>query len=151
MSTDHAASPAGQTSRLTRFAPGLASLLRYRRGHLPHDLIAVLPVAAVALPVGVAYAQLAGFNPAAKNRYDINGDKEMAALGAANIAAGLSQSFATAGADSRTVMSATVRARRANICTQASSCRSGNRPDRTEPGILTSLRGLRRFRPEQAR
>jgi high affinity sulfate transporter 1 len=63
MSTDHAASPAGQTSRLTRFAPGLASLLRYRRGDLPHDLIAGLSVAAVALPVGVAYAQLAGFNP----------------------------------------------------------------------------------------
>jgi len=31
---------------------------------LLHDLLAGLPVAAVALPVGVAYAQLAGFNPA---------------------------------------------------------------------------------------
>jgi high affinity sulfate transporter 1 len=63
MSSDNAASVAGRTSRLTRFAPGLASLLRYRRGDLPHDLIAGLSVAAVALPVGVAYAQLAGFNP----------------------------------------------------------------------------------------
>jgi MFS superfamily sulfate permease-like transporter len=31
----------------------------------PHDLIAGLSVAAVVLPVGVAYAQKAGFNPAA--------------------------------------------------------------------------------------
>jgi high affinity sulfate transporter 1 len=58
------ASPAGTlTSRLARFAPGLPALLGYRRGDLPHDLIAGLSVAAVALPVGVAYAQLAGFNP----------------------------------------------------------------------------------------
>jgi MFS superfamily sulfate permease-like transporter len=39
-----------------------------RWGHvtpnLVHDLIAGLSVAAVASPVGVAYAQLAGFNPA---------------------------------------------------------------------------------------
>jgi MFS superfamily sulfate permease-like transporter len=45
------------------FAPGLPALLGYRRGDLAHDLIAGLSVAAVALPVGVAYAQLAGFNP----------------------------------------------------------------------------------------
>jgi len=51
------------TSWLARFAPGLPALLGYRRGDLPHDLIAGLSVAAVALPVGVAYAQLAGFNP----------------------------------------------------------------------------------------
>ncbi|MCU0837011.1 MAG: SulP family inorganic anion transporter, partial [Chromatiaceae bacterium] len=63
MSSDTAASPVGQTIRLARFAPGLVSLLGYRRTDLPHDLIAGLSVAAVALPVGVAYAQLAGFNP----------------------------------------------------------------------------------------
>ena len=51
------------THRLARFAPGLPALLGYRRADLPHDLIAGLSVAAVALPVGVAYAQLAGFNP----------------------------------------------------------------------------------------
>jgi len=39
-------------------------LLPYDRKNLRHDLIAGLSVAAVALPVGVAYAQLAGFNPA---------------------------------------------------------------------------------------
>ena len=48
---------------LTRFAPGLPALLGYRLADLPHDLIAGLSVAAVALPVGVAYALLAGFSP----------------------------------------------------------------------------------------
>lgn len=51
-------------SRLARVAPGLASMLSYERVDFPHDLIAGLSVAAVAIPVGVAYAQLAGFNPA---------------------------------------------------------------------------------------
>lgn len=47
-----------------KIAPGLAKLLNYQRRDLPHDTLAGLSVAAVALPVGVAYAQLAGFNPA---------------------------------------------------------------------------------------
>jgi high affinity sulfate transporter 1 len=45
------------------FAPGLATLLSYRRTDFRHDMTAGLSVAAVALPVGVAYAQLAGFEP----------------------------------------------------------------------------------------
>ena len=49
--------------RIARIAPGLAMLAGYRRQDLPHDLVAGLSVAAVALPVGVAYAELAGFNP----------------------------------------------------------------------------------------
>src|SRR2546429_667151 len=49
---------------LGRIAPGLTSLLKYQRLDLPWDLRAGLSVAVVALPVGVAYAQLAGFNPA---------------------------------------------------------------------------------------
>jgi MFS superfamily sulfate permease-like transporter len=53
-----------QSRALARFAPGLANLLGYQRSNLPFDLVAGLSVAAVALPVGVAYAQLAGFNPA---------------------------------------------------------------------------------------
>lgn len=53
----------GSTRWLQRLAPGLAALLGYQRRDLPHDLIAGLSVAAVALPVGVAYAQLAGFSP----------------------------------------------------------------------------------------
>ena len=49
---------------MNRFAPGLPALLLYERANLRHDVVAGLSVAAVALPVGVAYAQLAGFNPA---------------------------------------------------------------------------------------
>lgn len=40
------------------------TLLNYRRADLRHDLTAGVSVGAIALPVGVAYAQLAGFNPA---------------------------------------------------------------------------------------
>src|SRR4030095_11660769 len=41
---------------------------------------------------------------AIKNGYDIDVDREFAALGAANIASALSQGFAVSGADSRTAM-----------------------------------------------
>ena len=50
-------------AKLFQLAPGLPALWPYDRSNFPHDLIAGLSVAAVALPVGVAYAQLAGFNP----------------------------------------------------------------------------------------
>src|SRR5436305_5975894 len=50
-------------SRVSRIAPGLEELLTYKRVDLPSDIKAGLSVAAVALPVGVAYAQLAGFRP----------------------------------------------------------------------------------------
>jgi high affinity sulfate transporter 1 len=49
--------------KLERVAPGLAALLTYDRSYFRFDLIAGLSVAAVAVPVGVAYAQLAGFAP----------------------------------------------------------------------------------------
>jgi MFS superfamily sulfate permease-like transporter len=52
-------------ARVGSIAPEVAELARYRVGDLPHDLAAGLSVAAVALPVGVAYAQLAGFEPVA--------------------------------------------------------------------------------------
>src|SRR6185312_61561 len=52
-------------SRLTRVAPGVTRLLSYSMAEdFRHDLLAGLSVAAVALPVAVAYAQLAGFDPA---------------------------------------------------------------------------------------
>jgi MFS superfamily sulfate permease-like transporter len=61
------ASDSARTGRLiralARIAPGLPTLLSYRRADFPHDLLAGLSVAAVAFPVGVAYAELAGFNP----------------------------------------------------------------------------------------
>jgi len=54
------ATPAGWLERAGRIAPGLPSLLRYRPADFPHDLVAGL---SVAVPVGVAYAQLTGFGP----------------------------------------------------------------------------------------
>ncbi|WP_255560174.1 SulP family inorganic anion transporter, partial [Dyella sp. EPa41] len=48
---------------LPRLMPGLSELLAYRREWLRADLQAGLSVAAVALPVSIAYAQLAGFSP----------------------------------------------------------------------------------------
>lgn len=48
---------------LKRWAPGLSALLAYRRVDLGADLRAGLAVAAVAIPVGIAYAELAGFRP----------------------------------------------------------------------------------------
>jgi high affinity sulfate transporter 1 len=51
-------------NRLTRIAPGLRTLLSYSFAeNFRHDLLAGVSVAAVALPVAIAYAQLAGFNP----------------------------------------------------------------------------------------
>jgi high affinity sulfate transporter 1 len=49
--------------RAVRLAPGLPALIGYRLADLPYDLVAGLSVAAVALPIGVAYAELAGFPP----------------------------------------------------------------------------------------
>ena len=49
--------------RVASVAPGLASLLGYRSAYWKDDLRAGLSVAAVALPVAVAYAELAGFHP----------------------------------------------------------------------------------------
>ena len=50
--------------RLTSIAPGVQPLLNYRfADDFRHDLVAGISVAAVALPVAVAYAQLAGFSP----------------------------------------------------------------------------------------
>ena len=49
--------------KLEHVTPGLAALLSYDGKDLPYDLIAGLSVAAVAVPVAIAYAELAGFNP----------------------------------------------------------------------------------------
>jgi len=48
---------------LRRYMPGLEPLLHYRRDWLRADVQAGLSVAAVALPISIAYAQLAGFSP----------------------------------------------------------------------------------------
>ena len=53
---------------LARWAPGLAMLLRYDPAWLPKDMAAGLSVATIALPVGIAYADLTGV-PAAIGIY----------------------------------------------------------------------------------
>jgi sulfate permease, SulP family len=58
----------GGRSGLARWMPGLAALLHYEPSWLPRDLAAGLSVAAIALPVGIAYAELAGV-PAATGIY----------------------------------------------------------------------------------
>jgi MFS superfamily sulfate permease-like transporter len=49
--------------RLTQYAPGLNLVRDYQPAWFRHDLTAGLSVAAVALPTGIAYAELAGFSP----------------------------------------------------------------------------------------
>ncbi len=56
--------PRHRDLRFGRFLPGLATLRHYDRRWLPADLIAGVSVAAVAVPIAIAYAQLAGVPPA---------------------------------------------------------------------------------------
>src|SRR5262249_37666990 len=49
--------------RLAAIAPGIQTFLSYRRSDLSQDVMAGLSVAAVAIPVGVAYAELVGVEP----------------------------------------------------------------------------------------
>jgi high affinity sulfate transporter 1 len=63
MADNHRSVATAPVSQLARFAPGLANLLGYRREWFRHDLVAGLSVAAVAVPVALAYAELAGFPP----------------------------------------------------------------------------------------
>jgi high affinity sulfate transporter 1 len=54
----------GLLSRLYEFMPGLKTLIHYQRSWFADDVKAALSVAAVALPVAIAYAQLTGVNAA---------------------------------------------------------------------------------------
>ncbi len=58
--SQHDNQPGTFREQLRRIAPGLEVLSRYDRSWLPHDLGAGLSVAAIALPIGIAYAELAG-------------------------------------------------------------------------------------------
>jgi high affinity sulfate transporter 1 len=49
------------SSAIAKYIPGISVFLTYRREWLKYDLVAGLSVAAVALPIGIAFAQLAGF------------------------------------------------------------------------------------------
>lgn len=46
-----------------RLVPGITWIRAYRRRDLPHDVIAGLTVAAVIVPIGMAYGQLSGLPP----------------------------------------------------------------------------------------
>ena len=50
--------------RIGHVAPGIPKLLAYKKSDLSHDLLAGVSVGAVAIPVGVAYSQITGVNPA---------------------------------------------------------------------------------------
>jgi MFS superfamily sulfate permease-like transporter len=49
--------------RAPRLVPGITWIRAYRRRDLPHDVIAGLTVAAVIVPIGMAYGQLSGLPP----------------------------------------------------------------------------------------
>jgi MFS superfamily sulfate permease-like transporter len=69
------------------------------------DLLDELAVAAAGLAlVSFSSMMLTARSFASRNGYEIDADREFAALGAANIAAAVSQGFAVSGADSRTAM-----------------------------------------------
>lgn len=48
---------------IKKYLPGLAVMMRYNRSWFRYDLLAGLSVTAVAVPVAIAYAQLAGLPP----------------------------------------------------------------------------------------
>lgn len=60
---DHSSSapfPATLVQKMLRYAPGVGTFHRYRSADFRFDAVAGLSVAAVALPVGIAYAEIAG-------------------------------------------------------------------------------------------
>ncbi len=72
---------------------------------VPSTLLAPLATGAAGLAlVSVTSGMVTARSFASRNRYEINVDREFVALGACNIASGLSQGFAVTGADSRTAM-----------------------------------------------
>jgi high affinity sulfate transporter 1 len=76
---------------------------------VPPELLGDLLPGAVGLAlVSFTSGMVTARSFAARNRYDIDVDRELIALGACNIAAGLSQGFAVTGADSRTAVNDSV-------------------------------------------
>jgi high affinity sulfate transporter 1 len=73
---------------------------------VPSELLGSLLTGAAGLAlVSFTSGMVTARSFAARNGYDIDVDREFVALGACNVAAGLSQGFAVTGADSRTAMS----------------------------------------------
>ena len=72
---------------------------------VPSALVGPLLTGAGALAlVSMTSGMVTARSFAAKNRYEIDVDREFVAIGACNVAAGLSQGFAVTGADSRTAV-----------------------------------------------
>ena len=69
-----------------------------------HQMPALLAEAAGLTLLSFSSTMLAARGFAERNRYDIDADREIAALGAANVAAALSQSFAVTGSGLRTAV-----------------------------------------------
>jgi high affinity sulfate transporter 1 len=83
-----------------------AGLPGIRWTQVPPQYIADLLAGAVGLAlVSFTSGMVTARSFAARNGYDIDVDREFIALGACNVAAGLSQGFAVTGADSRTAVS----------------------------------------------
>ena len=73
---------------------------------MPWDMLGPLMTGAGALAlVSITSGMVTARSFAARNRYEIDVDREFIAIGACNVAAGLSQGFAVTGADSRTAVS----------------------------------------------
>jgi high affinity sulfate transporter 1 len=73
---------------------------------VPSDLIASLATGAAALAlVSITSGMVTARSFASKNGYELDVNREFIAIGASNVAAGLSQGFAVTGADSRTAVS----------------------------------------------
>ncbi len=73
---------------------------------IPASLFGALLTGAGALAlVSVTSGMVTARSFAARNEYEIDVDREFVAIGASNVAAGLSQGFAVTGADSRTAVS----------------------------------------------
>jgi high affinity sulfate transporter 1 len=62
-SADAAPTPAAPPSGVARWVPGLHLVRTYRRAWLRYDLIAGIVLAAILVPQGMAYAELAGLPP----------------------------------------------------------------------------------------
>ena len=82
-----------------------AGLPELRLPMLPLETLEALLGGAISLAlVSFSSMMVTARSFAARRRYDIDIDREFVALGACNIAAGISQGFAVSGADSRTAM-----------------------------------------------
>lgn len=121
----------------TRYVPGLAALHGYERAWLGRDVLAGLSVAAVTVPVGLAYAQLMGLPPVtglyasavAPAAYFLFGSSRQLAVGpdaatAALLGAGLT-SLAIAEPSARVPFASTMAALAGVCCVAAGLLRLG--------------------------